>query len=293
MAGTRLNEMGPGQDRYRASLLFGGWPSIATQTSWDATHTRILVRFADAAARRFRRKAGDLARRLVPTDPIESTSPVPTTMASVRYRYLLAGEIAAHLSDFCDRLEEPALFFTVIPDYGEVDDPDDLDALWMKERLRNDLNDRGALGSDGILYAVVEAEYQMRTGRWRFHWHGVASGGKLRAVNGLRELKAYHTPRRRPDERKAAVPYRIKVCSRPLFNLPKPLTYCIKPWFARWENDEGERSRRRRMPREAIPAMLLWQDEWSISDITLLMGLRPGRNGFVIIGSTRMKGSDL
>lgn len=291
MVGIRLTGMQPGPDRFRASLVFEQWPSVAAQAAWDATHARILIKLLTTAEGPSP-QARELARRLAWDNASTDGSPVPTTMASVRYRYLISEEIAAHASHLCEHLEEPAHFFTVIPDYGEADRPDDLDARSIKERFRNDLNDRGAIGSDGILFAVLEAEYQVRTGRWRFHWHGVASGGKLLAINRLRALRAYHSPRRRPGEPKASVPYRIKVSQRPLYDLPKPLTYCIKPWSARWENEAGKRGPRLRMPLHAIPATLFWQDRWSISDTTLLMGLRVRSAGLFPLGSTRMKGGD-
>jgi hypothetical protein len=46
------------------------------------------------------------------------------------------------------------------------------------------------------------------------------------------------------------------------------------------------------MPAGAISAMLLWQDQWHLSDITLLMGMRPGRNGLIVLGGTRMSRAD-
>lgn len=288
MAGLSLTEMGSGPDRYRGSIVSDGWPTELVQAGWDTKNALTLVRSAGAKRSQSRHQVHNLARRLA-VQPGADGSPVPSSMASVRHRYAVADDIGAHLAQTCDELLEPAHFFTVIPTYGEVDEPGGLDPTWANERFRNDLNDCGARGSGGILFAVLEAEYQSRTGRWRFHWHGVACGGKLRAVDSLRRLKAYHSWRRKAGEPKAAVPYRVRVTRRPLYDLPKPLTYCIKPWNARWEDENGERSRRRRMPREVIPAALLWQDQWSISDIALLMGLRPGRNGFVVIGSTPMK----
>lgn len=288
MAGLKLEQMGLGRSEFFASLTRPDFPAIESRERWDRHNARALRAIGIKGESKDARRALGLAETIYPVNSNGIRSPVPTTMASARARLRAAEQFGAHAWEVCEGLAEPAHFFTGIPRYGEVYDPGEIDPELFKERFRAELNAAGASGAGGILMAVIEAEYQMRTGKWFFHWHGIASGGKLAAFDNLRDLPAYYSPRREKGEPKADVAYRIKISRRPLFNLPDPLTYCVKPWNARWADEEGNRGRRRRLPLDALPSALLWQDQYTLGDITLLMGLRPGRNGFISINSTRM-----
>lgn len=145
---------------------------------------------------------------------------------------------------------------------------------------------------------VEEADQEMRRDAvlesighlaWRFHWHGIASGGKHAALNALRDTPAFEGHKRQPGEPKPDVALRMRIARRPLYNLPHPLTYCIKPWRARWTRDDGSRGRPLRLLHKARVQALLWQHRWSLPDTSLLMGIRPGHNGFIPLDSTRVR----
>lgn len=292
MAGLSIQLMGAAARQYRPSRQMAEFQTEAYCRAWDFRNAAKLERFALTIEGPQAPAALALARLL--REAAEPESPVPTSMATNLGRRDVADRVCGQAWAITDRLVEPAFFFTAIPRYGEVSlaDLPGFDPSNIKGLFRTELNGGGALGSDGILFAVLEAEYQIRSGMWRFHWHGCASGGKLAALEQLRGLRAYRSPRRQAGGPKPDVAYRIKISRRPLFNSPKPHTYCIKLWRARWVRDDGSRSRRLRLPDEAAVQALLWQHRHTLANVSLVMGMRPGRHGFIPLNSTRMKGGD-
>ena len=279
MAGIALEDMLAGPRRFRPSWRSPSFPTDDYCCGWDLRNAGKLER---SAAHTVPGPHADEMLELASLLRPDLKAPVPTSMASARYRREITDRVCSQLWRTTDALVEPPHFFTAIPDYGDVPlaDLSGLDPETMTARFRTALNEHGAGGSEGILFAVVEGEYQTRTTIMRAHMHGIASGQTLAAVDALRDTRAFYSPRRQKGEPKPEVAYRIKISRRPLFNLPDPLTYCIKHWYARWVSPEGKRGSRLRLPNDAAVEALLWQHSHTISEVSLLMGLRPGRRGF-------------
>ena len=285
MAGVSPEAMGKAPRRYRPSLVDERWLSPQQQRAIDHQRALILRREAGEALAARRLPMLNLAQRLEPHLGGGGPSPVPTTLASSRYMHVIKDRACGHLWEMVDGLSPSPQLFTAVPHGGDiaVDQLANFSPKGLVDQLRSSLYECGVAGQRGILFAVLEAEFQIRTQLFRFHWHGIASGGKLEVLDSARHHRFFHSPRRKAGEPKPDVSYRMNIRSGALYDLPNPLTYLIKPWFARWTNDAGKRGPRCRLPDDAMAQALLWLDRWSFSDVNLMMGVRCRRNGFTIL----------
>ena len=163
-------------------------------------------------------------------------------------------------------------------------------AAKLMRRFRTDLNRMGAGDADGFLIGFLHGEWEPNEGVYRLHVHGVAAGGMIAVVDGLRGRNHY---RHDPD---AAVVDAIKVSRKPLEHLPFAISYQFKSYWPQrwigWSDKAGKVVRQRRGHRIKEPhhsQVLLWLDRWSLADMSLLMKVRVGRNGFVLTESQSTK----
>lgn len=150
----------------------------------------------------------------------------------------------------------------------------------LLDRLRGQLKRAGSADADGFLIASIHGEFEPEEQIYRLHVHGCAAGGMIGVLDKLRSLPAY---RPRPS---VTVPMQIR--RKPLKDIPYPLGYAFKSyWPCRrigMVGREGLVKRQRghhRIPEPYHRQVLLWLDRWSVSDLTLLMHLCVGRDGFV------------
>lgn len=182
---------------------------------------------------------------------------------------------------------------TLIPRGLEVS-PEDLEnwhSADLMNRLRSQINRQEAkLRADrlqltiGWLLAGLHCEFDHTACIWQFHYHLIASGHFIAVLDGLRGTALYeHVANDR-------VRYRVRMSRKPLDNLPSPLGY---PWQLFWPaRARGDGSddlvgfgqlhrRKQRVPDPYHTQMLLWLDRQRIEDMSLLIGLRISRDGFV------------
>lgn len=185
--------------------------------------------------------------------------------------------------------------FTLVPRVWEFDAPglNSADPSAMLAWLRTELNRCGASAADGWLVAFIHGEWEPNKGVYRLHVHGVAAGGMIAVVDGLRCRPHFAAPRR--DQPADVVEYRVRLSRQPLNHLPHALSYQLKAyWPERWIGPVGEhgivkRERcGRRISEPYHSQVLLWLDQWRLSDISLLMKVRVGRQGFVLTNTSRM-----
>lgn len=167
-------------------------------------------------------------------------------------------------------------FFTAIPFSGEIaaGKLGEVDARAVKERFRQQINRLNMVHRSGFLIAVLEAEFEPISKLLRFHWHGVAAGSYVTALEQLSALSAY----RQRDQVKR--PFQVNRLKSDM-DRPKAVSYLLK---SHWKQrrigpvgDEGEVKRERKYRRIGEPYhshVLLWLDRHSVSDITLFMGCR-------------------
>ena len=126
-------------------------------------------------------------------------------------------------------------------------------------------------------------------GVFRVHVHGIATGEMIRFVDQLRKRDDLN-PALDEDIGLEKNPPRLVLNGKrkPLNDLPSAISYQFKAyWPSRWigpVKDSGKTKRRRlggRIPEPFHTQLLLWFDRHQLSDITLLMNVRVGKQGFV------------
>lgn len=160
-----------------------------------------------------------------------------------------------------------------------------VDPRKLRNAFRSWLMRCGAGDASGYLVAFIDAEYEPVTDTWRFHFHGLVSGGMRDVVDQLRHTRGYRSKQQQPVDSQVRTPQRVRISAKPLVNIPEPLTYLLKSfWSSRWEGPiDGAMQRqcgKRRIREPRHTQSLLWLDRWSLQDITLLMGVRVGPLGF-------------
>ncbi|WP_294312335.1 hypothetical protein [uncultured Sphingomonas sp.] len=172
---------------------------------------------------------------------------------------------------------------SVTPDELEEHDPT-ADIQWLRVTL-------GRLGANvsarGWIYGYLEGEYNPATGKIQLHYHVIVQGlAMLDAIERLREHSRFlRLPgaANNPDGIDVRVHgKRVRQC-----HLPEVISYTTKgAWYSRWRGTdlEGRRTsqaNRCRVPEPANTKVLLWLDRWRVSDMTMLINLRVGREGLV------------
>jgi hypothetical protein len=179
--------------------------------------------------------------------------------------------------------------FTIIPKSWEVT-ADKLPATNPKlllKALLAALYRCGANNAKGWIFAGLHGEWDSIGKVYRLHVHGFADGELVGVIDRLRELPNYETRRYLDDGSLNPVYRRVRVSRKPLEHLPLPITYRLQSYWpakALVISDDGKRVRARRKKRIVEPQhsqVLLWLDRWSISDLTLMVGLRVTRTGLI------------
>ncbi|MFS0770799.1 hypothetical protein [Sphingomonas sp. 1P08PE] len=233
-----------------------------------------------------------LARRLTHPE-VECTLADPVYMRSVRR------QMASSLGHFLNLPEnrETVRFVTIVPRDAQyrADAPIPLSPNRLQRSLRTSLNRCGAGEANGLFIAWLEGDYDPRTGIGQLHWHGFVAEGMIQVVQRLMDTDKYRSERA-PSARAryqtkfgARVVDPIKISTQ-LDRLPRAILYCLKQrWWARPIGASGETgewssfaARGKHMPPLVEAHSLLWRDKWSLSDITLMMGMYMGADGLAL-----------
>jgi len=214
------------------------------------------------------------------------------TMASSLYMRKMRSLVIGNLWPLVENLRlAPARTATLLPTgmWVPASDLDRVDPNRLMHRLRRDCQRVGIDKASGYLIAVLHAEFDVRREGYDFHYHLVAGGEKAWLLERLRCLKKYSAPRSEPWEQGMPDRPRVWVSSKPLNNLPDPLTYILKSYYPHRPTklvDGGPEIQRSeagwRIPEPFHTQWLLWMNRWTISDHILLIGLRPSKQGFVL-----------
>jgi hypothetical protein len=218
----------------------------------------------------------------------------PRTLASSRYlrevRIRLSAAAQKLLLD-CRWHPLETSTFAVIPRTWEFEPAnfDDADARKLLDAFRADLNRCGAKKADGFLICFLHGEFEPEAGIYVLHVHGIVAGGMIGVLDALRRTKNYRCNTQGHLTGSSRVKTRIQISRKLLTDLPYTLIYPLKTyWPSKRIGPVGENKvikRQRQHHRIAEPyhsQVLLWLDQWSLPDITLLMKVRVGPEGFVI-----------
>jgi hypothetical protein len=160
-----------------------------------------------------------------------------------------------------------------------------LDPRKLLGGFRTDLNRYGGGVGNGALIAFPHGEWEPNRGLYQLHCHVLAIGDALDALDRLRTLDKYK--RVRGDEF-GTIPIAkpIQIERRSLSNMPLPITYLLKSyWPSRTVSEvhpDGTFDRQQktaRMPEPYHSQVLLWQDQWCLKDMTLMMGMFVSKDG--------------
>lgn len=151
----------------------------------------------------------------------------------------------------------------------------------LLEGFRGQLRRAGCGLADGALIACIHGEFEPLRQVYQLHLHGLASGEMVEIIDRLRRLPSFKSG--------PVITSPIRISRQPLEAMPYPLGYvCKSYWPCRRIGPVGadnliKRERNaRRIPEPFHSQVLLWLDEWQIEDLTLLVNVRVGRNGFVL-----------
>lgn len=228
-----------------------------------------------AAARRLAKRLDYLARGKGP----------PRSMASRSYMRIRRNAQGSQLYKLAEK--DPSLVaFTAIKRGLEFapDELLDVDPRPILEGFRQALHRQGSGQADGWLIAWLHGEYELPTGTFRLHIHGLATAGMSDVVSRLRATRPYRSTRgSSPGD---GVFQRLRI-ERNLRHLPYPLTYGCKSYWPLKVVVDGDRGPRRSRGHRRIPEphhsfVLLWLDKWRLSDITLLVHLSVEAGAFKV-----------
>lgn len=149
----------------------------------------------------------------------------------------------------------------------------------LLRRFLRILQRAGVYQKRGYIFVGLHGEFNRNTGCFHLHLHGIADGQMVDVIRGLKRLPRFRFDRKR-DLRSP-----IRVTRLRMTNLPYPLLYTVQDWwpgrFTLSRNGKPRRSGRQRIPEPYHTALLLWLDRWSLADMTLMVGMRVGKDGFV------------
>jgi|GEM_PF-6428595 len=219
-----------------------------------------------------RPETSDLIRRLGKTD-------APNSMVSCRYMREERLEFGAAMLEALERWPAESIrFFVALPRSGEVPARKLLkeEPSHHTERFRQQVNRVRKGDETGFLAAILEAELEPESGIFRFHLHGVATGGYLDRLKRLQALPAYMA---REHVKKPLQLNKLQGADDE--QRAKAVSYLLKNhWKQRRIGSVGEAGvvkRERKGQRLNEPNhtdMLLWLDRHSVSNISLYMGCR-------------------
>lgn len=143
--------------------------------------------------------------------------------------------------------------------------------------LRTRLNRAGAADADGWLVAFLHGEFEPTSGRYVLHFHGFAAGGMVDVLERLRGTR---------DAPGWLYGGRLNRSRKPITNLAYVLGYGFKAFWPCKRigpvGDDGKIKRNRfvaRIPEPYHSQYLIWLDQQSVADMTLLMKLQVTRSG--------------
>ena len=279
MTGLSIAELPWPEDPYRVDLHDPKFESALDANKEDTYRAKLLRIDASNHGGDWGRNAADLADRI---DPDLNSTP-PKTIASSRYMRSQRIPIAGGLWKLFDEDEtnQVVRYDLVKPSLSR-----DLEGLLEEspKRAANELRAdvlRGSKGKlEGFPFAAYHNEYDNLSQWYQGHFHLLVSGDYVDRVENMRGLKGY----------KSTETVRTPILAhQTIINPAHALTYLIKgywlqrPFLSLGANGALKRPRTgQRLDAPFHSQMLLWLDQWTLSDLTLLMGIRVTKGGLCL-----------
>jgi hypothetical protein len=288
MARLGINDLPKPQKGYRPSRGQAGFESCKNTRKEDALRAkRLRSKEVLASPRVSKKTAKRLARRL---ERAASGRSVPATLASSTYLRDFRDRLGGALWQLVATALLPAATFTLLSRTW-IFTPDQLqnvDARKLIAGVRQDLIRAGAAKAKGALILFLHGEFEPESGYFLLHFHGLALADMIDVVDRLRKRRKYRPVARGKDGR-PAIKTPVRISREPLTNLPGPLTYLLKRYWPAKRigavdgSDKDKRNRRHgRIPEPYHSEALLWLDRWTLSDISMMMGMYVSASGFCL-----------
>ena len=284
--------------RYRLSAKVDGFETLAEAKAEDRKRARLLRKDAAKTKSGWGAMAAALADRIDP----DLSSHVPVTLASNRYKRRHRRRTVGHVAWVASRRRDGRICnFTVIrKDWTRHTDTldgtnlerilrqfrEDLDRA--KATFKRKLLQRGKPAHkpwDGWIWAEIHGEHEPETDSFPIHVHGVATGDMIEVLDCLRRQRVYKRWAADGDIPPAKRP--VVLSRKRFFNLLSGIAYNSKSY---WPSKRlglvksGAVKKQRFHSRIQNPQhshVLLFLDQWTLPQITLLYGLTI-RNGRLV-----------
>ena len=286
MSGRSITDLSRPPKRFGVDVHSPGFETWKKVADEDAKRAKWLRKWAKARKGKRAARALALADRLDPAIHPQT----PQTPASARYmreqRIRIIGAVWKLVDE--DQTGQVVRFDVIKPSWaGKRKAFRSQCAVRIRAEFRADLlraalkvKPGGAAECEGFLFAGFHGEHEVVDKLYQPHFHVIATGDWVAVVDRLREMRAYKRSER------VSRPIRA---SRKLTDLVYALTYLLKSyWPGKWCGKvSGKASKRRRRKHGRIPEphhseVLLWLDRWTLSDLTLLMGIQVTKLGLVM-----------
>ena len=125
----------------------------------------------------------------------------------------------------------------------------------------------------------LDSDYLHEENVFLFHWHGFTTASETAAVDALRTMRKYQSPKQKREEERDLVKRRVRRTHQVLTDVGYLCLYVLKeswPSQPSARNQPGNRKRSypRPLPQSLAPVERLFFDRWSIQDISVVRGLR-------------------
>ena len=283
MPALRLHQLPWPDPAYRGDLLNSAFETFDASKAQDVLRAKTIRNTAGGTGSLWGQAALQLADEIDP-----EITPNPSTLASHRYFRDLRIRFTGAMLQLVDSVGVENVVRVDIIKPGLERDLEGLmaehPARAMNE-MRTDFIRAGMSNCDGFLLGAYHNEFDPLYQGFQGHGHFLVGGEYIPALQKLRGFKAYQ-----PTER-VKRPIRV---NKNLTNLPHALSYILKSY---WPSrpmlplGSGGRLKRprsgQRLPEPYHTQVLMWFDQFDLSDLCLLMGVRLGRDGFVMTGKGR------
>lgn len=282
MAGTGIEEMGMPPRRYRLDLHIADFETDEFSRKEDLKRAKSIARALRTYPRLYPTELRAVRKTLLRT-----AVPLRATLASSRHFRRLRSNVLGHLFHVWHTSRYRRVTTVHLIPRGWDFTPRELmqaDPNKLLETFRLDLSRCGSANADGYLAAFLHGEFDRTTERYQLHMHGLVAGGMVDVLDGLRDLPKYATG---GDPGRLSVRRRLVMSGMTLTNMPAPLTYLLKAywnWSLILEKDGvGRRHKAKsRMPEPFHSIYLLWLHRLKLGDVSLLVGMRPGKDGLIL-----------
>ena len=286
MSGRSITDLPRPPKRFRGDLHSPGFETWKKAADEDAKRAKRLRKWAKARKGKRAARALALADRLDPAIHPQT----PQTPASARHmreqRILIIGAVWKLVDE--DQTGKVIRFDVIKPSWaGKREAFRSQCAVRVRAEFRADLlraalkvKPGGAAKCEGFIFAALHGEHEVVDKLYQPHFHVIATGDWVAVIDRLRKMRAYHVT--------ARVKRPIRA-SRKLTDLAYALTYLLKSyWPGKWcgyvSGQAGKRRRRKhgRIPEPHHTEVLLWLDRWTLSDLTLLVGIKVTKPGLTM-----------